>query len=254
MPPDIESFLSEYAAQVAQAEARLEQGDPPTLLRVADSLVLRHRGHKWRACIVTPEFESLMHACHVPSLWALVHRDGERAPERVVQMARALRSRGDLDPAAATLLDLCLELLELPRPSPWQELRARLVGPIEYCIARAAVLELARLHEVTADFVERCGDDGPALHFVVCAGHQPRYRELTKQYFGALVTARWPAADVSARLTYAESRDEVGAIRLVAARAVDRRLAQRVWQEPERMERDVLGDAAAAALAALELQ
>lgn len=183
-----------------------------------------------------------------------MHEDGAPVPEHVPQLARALRSRDDLDPAAAALLDVSLELLGQPRPSPWDEIRARLLGPIEFCIARAAVLELARLHEVTSELLARCGDDGPSVHFVICAGHQPRYRELTKQYFRALITMRWPSADVEARLTYAESQDEVAAIRLVAARRVDRRLGQRIWKEPERMERDVLGDAAAAALAVFDLR
>jgi hypothetical protein len=253
MQRDIEDFLSEYAAQVAQVEARLEQGTPPTLLREASTLVLRHRHRKWRACVTTPQFDSLMHACHVPSLWALVHEDGQPVPEHVPLMARSLRSRDDLDPAAVALLDICIELLDRPRSAPWEEIRARLLGPIEFCIARAAVLELARLHEVTTAFVERCGDAGESLGFIVCAGHQPRYRELTKQYFEALIAKRWPSADVDARLTYAESQDEAGAIRLVAAREVDRRLAQRIWREPERMERDVLGDAAAAALGVFDL-
>jgi hypothetical protein len=254
MQRDIEDFLSEYAAQVARVQAELEQGDPPTLLRAGDSLVLRHRRHKARVSVLTPAFESLMHACHVPSLWALVHEDGEPVPEHVSQLARALRSREDVDPAAAALLDACLALLEPPRPRAWEEIRARLLGPIEFCIARAAVLELARLHEVTSDLLARCGDDGPSIGFVVCAGHQPRYRELTKQYFRALVTTRWPSADVEARVTYAESQDEAGAIRLVAARRVDRGLAKRIWNEPERMERDVLGDAAKAALDAFDLR
>jgi len=254
MHQDIEAFFSGYAAQVAQVEAQLEQGNPPTLLRAGDSLVLRHRHHTVRASVITPDFESLMHACHVPSLWALVHEDGVPVPEHVLQMARSLRSRDDLDPAAVALLDVCLELLEPSRPSAWDEVHARLLGPIESCIARAAVLELARLHEVTCDFIEHCGDDGPSIHFVVCAGHQPRYRELTKQYFRALITTRWPSADVEAKLTYAESQDEAGAIRLVAARRVDRKLAQRIWKEPQRMERDVLGDAAAAALAVFDLR
>lgn len=253
MQPDIEDFLSEYAAQVAGIEARLEQGTPPTLLRVADSLVLRHGRGKQRACITTPAFASLMHACHVPSLWALVHEDGRPAPARVLQMTRTLRSRDDLDPAAGALLDLCLELLERASAGPWEEIRVRLVGPIEFCTARAAVLELARLHEVTTELLARCGDDGKDVHFVVCAGHQPRYRELTKQYFRALVAKRWPADAIEARLTYAESQDEAGAIRLVASRRVDRRLAERIWREPERMERDVLGDAAKAALASFDL-
>ena len=246
-----EDFLSEHAAQVSRVEALLEQGTPPTLLRVGDSLVLRHRHRRQRECIVTPEFTSLMQACHVPSLWALVHEDGQPVPPHVPALARSLRSQGGLDPAAATLLDLCLELLE--RPGSWEEIRARLLGPIEFCITRAAVLELARLHAVTTALVERCGEDAPTLHFVVCAGHQPRYRELTKQYFTALLARRWPADDVQARLTYAESQDERGAMRLVASRWIDRKLALRIWQEPERMERDLLGDAAAAALASLDL-
>lgn len=248
-----EDFFSEYAARVARARAALERGEPPTLLRVEDSLVLRVDRRKWRVKLVGEAYDSLMRACHLPSAMALLHEPEQPFPPHLSRYAAQLHADRQADPRARELVKRCIELLEGPAMERWEQAMKILRDPMHRCIERAAALELERLHAATTELVQRCGDQREALRFVVCAGHQPRYRQLTKMYFQRITGERDDGANRSERrVVYAESRTEAEALQLLAAQRVDVALAHRIWKDPQRMQQDVLGDAAVAALDRLD--
>jgi hypothetical protein len=90
-----------------------------------------------------------------------------------------------------------------------------------------------------------------ALHVVVAGDHQARVRSLPMQYFKKLLGE--PASE-ERRVTYAEGvRDERAAFELVGAQRLDRCMARAFFGEEKRLQRDILGDAAAQELAGLAL-
>ncbi|HEX4461642.1 MAG TPA: hypothetical protein VIA18_26865, partial [Polyangia bacterium] len=81
--------------------------------------------------------------------------------------------------------------------------------------------------------------------------HQARARSLAMQFFGKLLDE---PPDVERRLVYAENvSDEAQAVTLMATRQLDRALAGAFFGHPERLQRDILGDAVHEQLATLKL-
>jgi hypothetical protein len=77
---------------------------------------------------------------------------------------------------------------------------------------------------------------------VVVGDHQARARSLGMQYFKRRLQEP-PGADQ--RVTYGENiEDEDEAISLVATRRLDKQIAQAFFGDENRLQRDVLGDAA----------
>ena len=93
---------------------------------------------------------------------------------------------GAREPAARALLTACVERLRAGDPSPWSTFADAIRSPVEGCIARAAEIECGLLHAATVAFLDSVDERAGAVHFVICGGHQPRYRELTRRYFAAL--------------------------------------------------------------------
>jgi hypothetical protein len=81
--------------------------------------------------------------------------------------------------------------------------------------------------------------------YVICGGHQPRYKNLAKRLF-----RRWifelteSSSEVEQRLLYGESLESVEAAReLVVTRLVNREIGDAFLQSPLAMNQDVLGEA-----------
>jgi len=111
-------------------------------------------------------------------------------------------------------------------------------------IAEAAGLQLTRLHQTVAGWRAELG---PAawreLRVVIIGPHMPRDGEVTWQYFARLL-AEPKEGD---RVIYAEGLWKVkDALDLLATHQVDRAAAVAFFQEPQRMHRDLLADAAEA--------
>ena len=86
---------------------------------------------------------------------------------------------------------------------------------------------------------------------VVAGDHQARARSLPMQYFKKLLGER---SGEERRVTYAEGvRDERAAFELVGAQRLERCMARAFFGEEKRLQRDILGDAAALELEGLDL-
>ena len=122
---------------------------------------------------------------------------------------------------------------------------ARDMGPLLLALAEHATrLQLAKLDEVVAAALSVLQDEERRdLRVVVAGAHQARARNLAMQYFAQRLGE---SPDLESRLTYAEGVDTPqAALDLLGVQRVDRAIADAFFGDPKRLQRDVLGDAAA---------
>lgn len=84
-----------------------------------------------------------------------------------------------------------------------------------------------------------------SLYVLICAGHQERYRETTKQYFQRLVGEKNSFdARFENRVIYAESiRDIPAALDLLARHIVDQEASVVFFDHATRLQKDLLTNA-----------
>ena len=252
--------------------------DQPLLVVLADSMIL-HRGHGARAEIVVtpPLFHVVKAVAHGPlAIFGLLHahapgpiddratRHGlERLQQSLQRSATALtEERISDDPDVTARLRAILArcqafvqpLLANGAHDPAQLVSfARTLGPVLLEATHDATrLQLAALTRATNELLARLDAHERQTFEVVVAGvHQARARSLAMQFFGKLLGE---PPDVERRLVYAENvADEAQAVALVATRQLDRALAGAFFGHPERLQRDILGDAVHEQLATLQL-
>ncbi|HET8937853.1 MAG TPA: hypothetical protein VFN67_30625 [Polyangiales bacterium] len=125
---------------------------------------------------------------------------------------------------------------------------ARQLGPqLLRLTEHATELELRAIHEATEAALEAMNEKQRAGFEVVIAGaHQARDRSVPLQYFQQRFGE---AAGEERRVAYAESVGSPEEARaLVGTRRLDRKIASAFFGNPKRLQRDVLGDAAASLL------
>jgi hypothetical protein len=127
------------------------------------------------------------------------------------------------------------------------------LGPVLVRLIDAATqLQLDALHAHVEEALRDLSSEAiKRLEVVVTGNHQARVRSLPMQYFGQRLQE---PAGREERVVYAEGVDnERAALALVGTRRIDRALATAFFQDPSRMQRDLLGDAAKARLTQAKL-
>lgn len=261
--------VNEQFHEAHEAARNQARHDGPVLVVLADELIVFVDGARRAYSFSPPLFHVLKSAAHAPvALFALC----ERAPSELSSALSALHDH--ICQALVRLSGAELELEDAVRDDVRSVLErtrdlahalqagtgrervdafAAAVGPTLLRLAHAATrVQLAALH---AHASEVLGTLSPqqrrALHVVVAGDHQARVRSLPMQYFKKLLGE--PAAE-ERRVTYAEGvRDERAAFELVGAQRLDRCMARAFFGEEKRLQRDILGDAAALELESLEL-
>lgn len=112
-------------------------------------------------------------------------------------------------------------------------------------------LELDVLHETVSRWKEKMGPTNwQEVNVVVCAGHQARYREASKQYFQRLFhETESLGADLEDRVIYAENIHDIdAALDLLARHIIDRRASGELFSDRSRLQQDLMSDGAAAYL------
>ncbi|MGB3716483.1 MAG: hypothetical protein WA996_18850 [Candidatus Promineifilaceae bacterium] len=112
-------------------------------------------------------------------------------------------------------------------------------------------LELDVLHDTVMKWKEKMSPENWAnVYVVVCAGHQARYREASKQYFQRLLHDKEGlGADRENRVVYAESIHDVNAaLDLLARHIIDQRASIELFSDRTRLQQDLMSDGAAAYL------
>jgi hypothetical protein len=108
-------------------------------------------------------------------------------------------------------------------------------------------IELEQLHTLIGRWRNHLGERRWAgLYVVICAAHQPRYREATCQYFGRLLhQPEGHGAEREDRLVYGEGLCDVdAALDLLARHIVDQRASNLLFGDRRRLQEDLLADAA----------
>jgi hypothetical protein len=257
---------SRAAYRSARADALRRCG--PVLLVEGDRLVLRYGIHRTEAAVVPARYHTLKAVSHVPlALYSLLApaADGELDATRLYDLRRY---QGQVKAAQAGLDGRGLEAAQLQRQNDLLDgcldflagaLERRRVGrkeltdftrrlrPLLDANARdAARLQIAATHEqVRAWRATLSDDEWKRLTVIVLGSQLPRKDNLAVQYFARLLGE----SGEGRRIVYAEGLgDEQRALDLLGTHLVDTGLGAAFFDDPARMHRDLLGDAAKEAL------
>ena len=246
----------------AKDEALAHAG--PVVLLEGDNLVLKN-GAERTAVHITPEaYDALKSVSHVALAVDALFAGHADEPlddarlqavrdyrDRVAGAAKALAGHGLSEKQVERqkqILDGSMQFLDGVldrRRASADELRAyvqRMRPLLDADLADAARAEIDALHQqMTAWKAKMSDDDWKRLTVVVMGSQLPRKDNLAVQYFARLLGEKGEGG----RVVYSEAIwDEGKALDLATTRAVDAGIGAAFFGDPERMHRDLLGDAA----------
>ena len=240
----------------------------PVVVVLADSLVVFREGQRTERSFRSSSFHGVKSAVHVPiAVFSALASSEDRRPQRPLEpgvrpVLDALRSRAsaaceslqllpvEVRADADDVLGASVAFVErtLGEASvSWVAVEgfAREVGPLLLRLTEHATrIRLSALHRaVEAELASMSSEARRVFEVVVAGDHQARARSLAVQYFEKRF-GEPPGAD--RRVTYAEGLDDAAeALVLVSKRSFDREIASAFFGDPSKLQRDVLGDAAA---------
>jgi hypothetical protein len=252
------------AAYHRTKEATIDRGGPVILIE-GDNVVLR-RGRTRQEVPYTPAIYHVLKAvAHVPLALDVIlapHAGEATLSDAVLAELRADRDlMSSAEPGLAShgldaeqlarqkkILAGCREFLDSAveaRRCPGEARVAfarRMTPLVMKNVGEAAQAELDALHaRVSAWRREMSAEEWKALRVVILGSALPRRQNTAVQYFARLLGEPGEGP----RIIYAESvRDEAKALDLMATRAVDTSLGIDFFNDPTRMHRDLLSDAA----------
>lgn len=256
LDPINDAFHEDYA-RVRDASVL----DEPVLVLLGDELTLVQAGGATRVFAVTPRiYHALKSIAHLPvAVFAAVQRNGDAraALARLSELTRASLDALAHDVPAPEVQAECRALLDATATFLATrgdlEAYARAMGPRMLALGDWATREqLTALHQRFGE-VLACLDahERGSLHVVVAGAHQARARSLGMQYFQRRLGE---PAGIEQRVTYAEAVETVdAAVALVGTQRLDRLMARAFFGDENRLQRDILGDAAKHILDAAEL-
>jgi hypothetical protein len=264
-----EQFHAAYD-RVRSADARVA----PVLVLFAESLILFRGDRRTEFVATSPATEPIMAAAHVPvGVFATLHDRADPEASFDANTTRRLSAMRDLQGQSLTTLDdvelasrgdveAVLEMSQAFLQRILTQSRASAaelsgfaarVGPLLLRLTEHATrLELAALHGATEAALRALDtEEVQQLEVVVAGVHQARARSLGLQYFQ---TRFGEAPGEEKRVTYAEAAaDAAEARELIGTRRVDRSIALAFFGDAKKLQRDVLGDAAARQLGRSQL-
>jgi hypothetical protein len=240
----------------------------PVLLVEGDVMVLRYGIHRLEAPALPDRYHTLKAVSHVSLAlysWLAPVIDAEldaprlydlRRYEEQIKKAKAALERRGLEPAQLErqnrIFDESLSLLAgvlKRRRISGQELSCYTTGLrplLDENTRDAARLQIATLHEQTSAWRRTLTEEEwKRLTVIVLGGQMPRKDNVAVQYFARLLGEPGEGR----RIVYAEGLgDEQRALDLLGTHLVDTRVGAAFFDDPARMHRDLLGDAAKEAL------
>jgi len=251
---------SRAAYRRAREEALTRVG--PVVLVEGDQLVLRYGQQRLAARATPEEYHTLKTVSHVPlAVHALLSGrerlddkrlfDLKEYRERVAASEPALRRRGLSDKQLARqqkilaetdkFLAAVIERREVTKDA--LDAYYKLVRPeIDANAADAARAQIDGFHRQMTAWKERLTEkEWGRLTVIVMGSQMPRKDNLAVQYFARLLGA----GGEGRRIIYAEALfDEAKALDLLGTHLVDTRIGEAFFADPQRMHRDLLGEAA----------
>lgn len=261
-------FRELYQQRREHTQRTFLKGEIPVVMRMDDSLILR-LGHRRFHHEITGEHYHILKAISHTALAAYLGMDQAVADDatrrRLAGALSRLRQTGfdTFGEAAAQILSTANELAEdaplssrdwsydRSRETPAEQFRARVsaLEPALDTLLRDAVSEeLQQLEYALHQFEQQLPEHALRRkgYFLVCGGHQPRYRNVTRQYYHYWLSRRdVPAPNIRHQVVYAEGAEcERDALELVFTRIADSELGAVFLNSPLSLDQDVLGDAA----------
>jgi hypothetical protein len=250
-----ERFTDSYSMRAGEIKRRIYQGEVPVLIRLGDDAIMLRGRQRSSVRILSERYHALKAVCHAPIALYLELRDGfdrplaDEALSRLGAVREALRAFSAEEQPMREVLDATAAFAERvrgTRRADEDELAAfeqRIRAPMRSCIELAAEDELTTLHERVMGFTGSFSNaDWEAFRVVICASHQPRYRQSSKQYFKRLLQEH---GGIEGQVLYGENcRTEQEAMELLTTHLLDRDLAAFFLDSPLDLQQDVLGDAA----------
>jgi hypothetical protein len=263
----LDDLDDEFHASYERSRTDLAPSDPVFVV-LANDLVLFHRGQRTEWSFSPRAYQLIKMVSHVPlTIFCALHPVGGEPAQHSAARTDSLRAwiaqakpelaREERELGAETMhdlrtvLDASDALLQRGHaritPDAAKEL-AEVLGPVLLrLIDRATQLQLDALHaHVEAALQGLMREELARMQVVVTGNHQARVRSLPMQYFRHRL--REPEG-VELRVTYAEAvSSEQEALALIGTKKLDREIAQAFFGDRNRMQRDLLGDAAQARL------
>jgi hypothetical protein len=105
----------------------------------------------------------------------------------------------------------------------------------------ASLSQLTNLHDLVRSWIDKYPQvDWKSIYILQCSAHMPREKNILAQYFQKLMGIEYEGE----QFVYAETGDETACRNLLKTHITDRTLGVNLFNEPMRMHRDLLADAA----------
>ncbi|MDH3943423.1 MAG: hypothetical protein OEV06_04955 [Anaerolineae bacterium] len=265
-----QAFHHTYNHLIHQTHETLGQTGTPVIIIFGDKVMLFHDGQRETVEIIPGLYHRLKAISHVSfGVYITLAGNGygplsdhvRRELDHEQGLIRAALAILDQEPIPAEILPLQRATLEnageiihsvLERGSVDEDELAEFAlqnAPLYLeNAAHSAQLELDLLHETVMGWRESVGEEQwDSLYVVICAGHQARYRELTRQYFQKLFhEGEMQGVQDENRVIYAEHIYDVdAALDLLARHINDRGASLAFFGSRTRLQEDLMSDAAA---------
>lgn len=155
--------------------------------------------------------------------------------------AQLARQQGIVDASLSTLTAL-LQTAPMPR-SKFDAYLHQITPAVQENIEEAVHLQLDALNKQVIAWRDKLGDAWSDLHVITVVPHMPRQGHLQAQYFMRLLHQE----EEGHRVIVMEGRgQDDAALDLLGTHALDRQVSLAFFDDPHRMHRDLMGDAATA--------
>jgi len=265
-----QAFHYSYNQLIQETHAKLGKNDFPVIIMFGDKVMLYHDGEEETVEVLPHLYHRIKSISHVSfGVFITLTYNGYGELKDAV--------RNDLE-HQKELIENALEILpEEPIPADHMKTQQRTlknaIAMIEETLASgqvdktsveqfgkdnaplylenaafAAQLELDLLHDTVMGWRKGMGKDNwQSVYVVICAGHQARYRELTRQYFQKLLHEREGLdAQLEDRVIYAEHiHDAEAALDLLARHLNDQEASNTFFGDKTRLQQDLMSEGAA---------
>jgi hypothetical protein len=271
-----EAFHHNYSQAISKRHGSLGRRQTPAIIVSGDHVTLFYDGKKEQELIIPPLYQEVKSISHLSfGIYVTLTNNGygplaqEMQSDLTYQLelineGLAILDQLDIPSEFVALqrdmLSLSAEILgDVLERRVIEEERVNEFGRVSAPLylnnaALAARLELDELHRVINRWQKQIDpEDWQKVYVVICAAHQARYRETTRQYFQRLFheIESIDAKDEN-RVIYAENiYDNEAALLLLARHLVDQKTSIALFEDRKRLQEDLMADGAAAYLEVL---
>jgi len=265
-----DSFHHNYSQVIERSHASLGRKETPVIVVSGDHVILFHDGREETVSIVPRLYQEVKSISHLSfGIYVILSTRGY-GPVPEPLLAQLSAQLGLIEDGLAALDKLAI-------PEPFIALQYRTLSAAQAVVqdvlqsgtineahlqafgavsaplymenaALAARLELDALHEIVGRWRAQIdAADWANLYVVICAAHQARYRETTKQYFQCLLHEKESLdANTEYRIIYAEHiYDKDAALLLLARHLIDQKISLTLFNNRTRLQEDLMSDGAA---------